>query len=60
MERNVKKCLICGKDFFCPPSSKKVTCSADCRKIYAKNRNTGRKFSEETKKKYLKKRKDGT
>ena len=29
--RNQKQCVICGAPFFAPPSSKKVTCSAECR-----------------------------
>lgn len=57
MERNVKKCVICGKDFFCPPSTNKVTCSAECRKLYAKKRSTGRVFTEEAKKKISEKAK---
>lgn len=27
----IKKCIICGADFKCPPSAKKVTCSPVCR-----------------------------
>lgn len=51
MERNVKKCIICGKEFFSPPSAKKVTCSLECQKIYAKKRRTGQKLSEKTRRK---------
>lgn len=31
MEKNYKTCVICGKVFQCPPSSKTVTCSHECR-----------------------------
>ena len=34
--RNKKICIICGKEFECPPSNKTVTCSNECRKEYAK------------------------
>ena len=51
LSRNKKVCIICGKKFECPPSDKTVTCSSECRKEYAKQRNTGRIFSDESKKK---------
>lgn len=57
MRKNIKICVICGKPFPCPPSSKKVTCSTVCRKAYAAIRNTGRKFSEESKRKISEKAK---
>lgn len=47
--RNRKICAICGREFECPPSSKKVTCSPKCRREYARRRQTGRNRSEETK-----------
>lgn len=56
-ERNKKICIICGKEFDCPPSEKTVTCSVDCKKIYAKQRSTGRKFSDSTRKKISEKSK---
>lgn len=28
--KNQKKCVVCGKLFDCPPSSKKITCSKEC------------------------------
>ena len=48
--KNQKKCIICGQLFDCPPSDKKVTCSQECRKEYAKIRSAGRKFSDESRK----------
>ena len=40
-QRNTKTCVECGKIFYCPPSSKKVTCSYECRRVHAKKRQTG-------------------
>ena len=57
MQKNIKICIICGKPFPSPPSDKKVTCSDKCRKAYAIIRNTGRKFSEEAKRKISEKAK---
>lgn len=37
--------------FECPPSSKKVTCSPECRSRHARKRQTGKRRTEETKKK---------
>ncbi len=50
-KRNIKICAVCGKPFECPPSDKTVTCSPECRRIRAKNRQTGVKRSDETRKK---------
>lgn len=33
VRRNYKKCVICGKEFYAPPSSKKITCSKECSAI---------------------------
>lgn len=49
--KNQKNCIICKKLFDCPPSSKKVTCSKECQRDYARIRSTGRKFSNESRKK---------
>lgn len=49
--RNKKICVFCGKEFESPPSAKTVTCSNECRKEYAKIRNSGRKMPEEAKRK---------
>ena len=50
-ERNTKTCAECGKTFFCPPSSKTVTCSPGCRRIHAKKRQTGVVRTDETRQK---------
>lgn len=50
-KKNQKICIICGKAFFSPPSDKKVTCSQECRREYARIRNSGRIFSEQSRKK---------
>lgn len=47
-----KKCVICGAIFKAPPSSKKVTCSPECRSkraALAAKASTGRKWSPEKK-----------
>lgn len=49
--RNKKICVVCGKIFECPPSDKTVTCSDECRRINARNRRSGKKLPEETRKK---------
>lgn len=49
-----KKCVICGAIFQAPPSSKKVTCSPECRSkraALAAKASTGRKWSPEKKSK---------
>ena len=33
MQKNRKICVVCGKYFDCPPSSKKVTCGPECSRI---------------------------
>lgn len=57
MERNVKTCVECGKAFYAPPSSKKITCSKDCQKSYASKRSKGRTLSDKTKQKISEKAK---
>lgn len=47
--RNKKICVVCGKEFECPPSGN-ITCSDECRKKYASIQHTGRKHSEDVKK----------
>lgn len=46
-----KYCVICGAPFSVPPSSKKVTCSPECRSKRAaiSSSNTNRKWSAEAK-----------
>ncbi|MGN0378510.1 MAG: hypothetical protein ACI4EU_02855 [Butyrivibrio sp.] len=51
MSKNKKICVICGKEFFSPPSSKTVTCSLACRKERARRSSTGRVYSDESRKK---------
>lgn len=48
-----KKCVICGAIFKSPPSSKKVTCSPECRSKRAalSAKKPGRKWSKEAKEK---------
>lgn len=48
--RYKKICVICGKEFECPPTNKVVTCSKECRSEYARVRSTGRKMPESAKK----------
>ena len=49
--RNKKNCIVCGKTFECPPSNKTVTCSKECRKEHARQRNIGKVLSDDVKKK---------
>ena len=49
MMKNYKKCVICGKEFPCPPSAKTVTCSPECRSARAR-RAASRKRSESERK----------
>lgn len=51
LSRNKKVCVVCGKEFECPPSDETVTCSPECRRKHAQKRQTGRKLSEEARKK---------
>lgn len=44
MAKNKKVCKICGKEFFAPPSSKKVTCSAKCSSARKSMTHTGKKY----------------
>lgn len=52
--KNKKICIICGKEFFCPPSAKTVTCSNECSREYSRRRMTGRQVPEETRMKISK------
>ena len=49
--RAKRKCIICGKQFDCPPSGTTVTCSYKCRVKYASNRAMGHKAAKETREK---------
>ena len=43
MDKNIKICVICGRPFGCPPSSKKITCSAECSRIRKMQSHTGKR-----------------
>ena len=47
----IKKCVVCGTEFRCPPSAKKVTCSKECSRIRKRETHKGKKniWSEESK-----------
>lgn len=42
--KNIKKCVICGREFEAPPSSKKITCSKECSTIRKERTHTGLHF----------------
>lgn len=50
-QRNIKSCIICGRNFESPPSSNKVTCCRECQIEYARRRKTGKPVPEKTRKK---------
>lgn len=43
MVKNKKICVVCGRPFDCPPSSKKITCSAECSRIRKSQSHTGKR-----------------
>lgn len=45
----IKKCVECGAEFSAPPSSKKITCSTECKKKRRSRLLTGHKVSDATK-----------
>ncbi len=45
-ERNKKVCIVCGAAFECPPSSKTVTCSSDCRSVRARSSLAARRAAD--------------
>lgn len=49
MAKVVKKCVVCGKEFYCESSRDIVTCSKECRLIHLSQTHTGLKRSEESK-----------
>ena len=51
MSKNVKKCIICGREFYCTPSRNVVTCSRECRLIHLSQTHKGAKRSEDVKQK---------
>lgn len=50
-KRNMKICKICGKEFYAPPSSKKICCSKECSAKNKSNTHKGLPRSEEWRKK---------
>lgn len=38
MNRNYKRCVVCGQDFAAPPSSEKICCSPECSHIWRTHR----------------------
>jgi hypothetical protein len=50
-KKNIKICKICGKEFYAPPSSKKICCSKECSAKNFSSMRKGSKLSEEHKKK---------
>lgn len=53
MSKNVKKCIICGREFYCTPSRNVVTCSRECRLIHLSQTHKGAKRSEDVKQKMV-------
>ncbi|MFR6747743.1 MAG: hypothetical protein ACLUS5_12425 [Roseburia faecis] len=49
MAKVVKKCVVCGKKFYCESSRNIVTCSRECRLIHLSQTHKGLKRSEESK-----------
>lgn len=45
----IKKCIECGTEFYAPPSSKKITCSKDCKTKRRSRLLTGHKVTDEAK-----------
>ena len=43
MGKNQKICVVCGRPFDCPPSSKKITCSAECSRIRKSQSHAGKR-----------------
>lgn len=50
--RNKKICVVCGKEFECPPSDKTVCCSKECSAIRHSMTHKGLRHTEQTKQKY--------
>ena len=44
----IKKCVVCEKEFYAPPSSKKITCGKTCSSIRKRSTHLGNKHSVET------------
>ncbi|MGN0618300.1 MAG: hypothetical protein ACI4J7_04685 [Ruminiclostridium sp.] len=50
-KKNIKICKICGKEFYAPPSSKKICCSKECSAKNKSNTHKGLPRSEEWRRK---------
>ena len=44
--KNKKICIICGKTFYAPPSSGKITCSLECEKQNRSNKMKNNRMNE--------------
>ena len=49
MTRNIKKCVVCGAQFYAPPSSKKITCGKECSRVRKLKTHAGQRCKEKTK-----------
>ena len=49
MSGNIKRCVVCGKEYACRPSRNVVTCSRECRLKHLSQIHKGSKRSEESK-----------
>lgn len=49
----IKRCVVCGAEFYAPPTSKKITCSRDCSAVRKGQTHKGihTSWSEESRKK---------
>ena len=45
--KNKKICVVCGKEFYCPPSDKTVCCSKECTSINRSQKLQGHEISDE-------------
>lgn len=48
--RNMKTCVVCGKEFYSSPSSKTITCSHECSSKHRSEFKKGTRHTEKTKK----------
>lgn len=43
--RNVKKCIVCGEDFYCPECNMTVTCSKECSRLHRQQMHVDGKYA---------------
>jgi predicted nucleic acid-binding Zn ribbon protein len=55
--KNKKICVVCGREFFSPPSDKTITCSPECRSIRRSEKLHERTIPDEVRKKISEKAK---